>query len=288
MPPAFRISVVLCAILAKCIFAQEAVVHAEKLQVNYNKATVKSRFAPPRGYFWETEPMGSFGEYLQNFPLYPENFPVRDYRQIPLERQFYHAAILKIDVGEKDLQQCADAWMRLYAEYLWQKREYDRIVFQFTSGQTLSWSDYRDGMRTREEGDRVKFVKTAKRETSYRNFRKYLNLIFNYAGTISLDRESVPVTRNEDIRTGDFLISPGSPGHSAFIVGTARNAAGKKVYLLAESFMPAQDVHIIVNPFNKKISPWYELDVKAPKTYTAKYIFKPTVIKRFHQLAEEK
>lgn len=270
------------------LFSQEAVISTEKLNVNYNKATVKSRFALPKGYYWQNEEVGSFGEFLQNFPLYPENFPVRDYRQIPLDRQFYHAAILKIDVGEKDLQQCADAWIRLYAEYLWARKEYDRIVFQFTSGQSLSWVAYRDGMRTKEDGERVKFYKTAKTDASYANFRKYLNLVFNYAGTISLDRESVPVLKNEDIRTGDFLITPGSPGHSVFIVGTARNAAGKKLYLLAESFMPAQDVHIIVNSFNKKISPWYELDVKAPKTYTAKYIFSPTSVKRFHQLAEGK
>ncbi|MDR2205981.1 MAG: DUF4846 domain-containing protein [Flavobacteriaceae bacterium] len=258
----------------------------EGLDVDYSKSTINTRFFPPKGYSWKEEKSGSFGEFLATFPLYPEHFPVRTYKKIPLAKQYNHVAILKVDVGEKDLQQCADAWMRLYSEYLWAKKDYDKIVFQFTSGQYLSWNDYKNGTRTIEIGDKVKFIKKAKFDDSYKNFRKYLNLVFNYAGTISLDRESKPILRNKDIQTGDFLINPGSPGHSVFIVGIAENAEGKRVYLLAESFMPAQDIHIIINPLNKNISPWYELNVNAPVTQTAKYTFKPTSVKRFHTLWE--
>lgn len=257
-----------------------------ELHIDFIKATVNTRFVPPKGFFWVKEDSGSFAEFLANFPLYPRDFPVRDYRQIPLEKQYHHAAILKVDVGQKDLQQCADAWMRLYSEYMWKNKRAGELDFEFTSGQKLSWNDYKKGIRTTEIGEKVKFQKSAKFDDSYKNFRNYLNVVFNYAGTISLDRESVPITKNEDIRTGDFLITPGSPGHTVFIVGTAKNAVGKKVYLLAQSFMPAQDVHIIINPLNPKISPWYELDVNAEQTRTAKYIFKPTSVKRFHALAK--
>ena len=269
-------------------FSQEVVETTKELNINYEKSTIRKRFSPPIGYSWQVEEAGSFGEFLVNFPLHPEHFPVRDYKQIPIEKQNNHAAILNIDVGEKDLQQCADAWMRLYAEYLWAKKDFDKIVFQFTSEQYLSWNDFKNGTRTKENGEKVDFQKTAKFDDSYKNFRKYLNLVFNYAGTISLDRESKPIVRNQDIKTGDFLIKPGSPGHSVFIVGIAKNSTGKKVYLLAESFMPAQDVHIVINPTNRKISPWYELDVKSPKTVTPRYIFNPTSIKRFHSLFEKK
>lgn len=267
------------------VFSQ-VVESTQDLKVNYDKATIRTRFSPPRGYTWIEETPGSFGDFLVNFPLYPENFPIRDYKQIPIAKQYNHAAILKIDVGEKDLQQCADAWMRLYAEYLWAKKDYDHIVFEFTSGQKLSWNEYKNGIRTTEIKDRVKFHKSAKPDASYENFRNYLNLVFNYAGTISLDRESVPVLKNSDIQTGDFLIKPGSPGHSVFIVGRARNASGRIICLLAESFMPAQDVHIIKNQSNPLISPWYALDVNAPVTKTSRYLFKPTSIKRFYQLNE--
>lgn len=253
------------------------------LIIDESKATIRTRFTPPKGYIWIKEEAGSFSEYLNYFPLHPPNFPVRDFKAVPIPRQNNHVAILKIDVGDKDLQQCADAWMRLYGEYLWSKKRFDEIGFEFTSGQFFSWNDYKNGTRTKEAGKRVRFIKTGKVDDSYETFREYLNIIFRYAGTISLDRESVPVLKNSEIKSGDYLIKPGSPGHSVIIVGVARNNAGKRLYLLAESFMPAQDIHILRNP-DAKLSPWYELDVNAPQTVTAKYIFKPTSIKRFQKL----
>ena len=29
--------------------------------------------------------------------------------------------------------------------------------------------------------------------------------------------------------------------------------------MLAQSYQPAQDIHIVVNPLNEKMSPWYEV-----------------------------
>lgn len=254
------------------------------LNINPEKITIRSRISPPAGFSWVKEKPGSFEDYLINFPLKPEGFPVRDYKDLPISRQYNHVAILDIDVGRRDLQQCADAWMRLYSEYLWQQNRSEEVVFQFTSGQPMSWIDYKKGMRTTEVGDRVRFHLTAKPDASYRSFRKYLDLIFQYAGTISIDRESVPIKSNKDIKVGDYLIKPGSPGHLVFIVGIAQNRAGKRIYLLAESFMPAQDIHILINPLNRNLSPWYELDVNAPRIITAKYVFSPPVIKRFHAI----
>ena len=251
------------------------------LNVDSTKETIIKRFQPPVNFTWVSQIPNSFGSYLINFPLYPKNFPVRDFREIPIQKQYNHAAILNIDVGEKDLQQCADAWIRLYAEYLFAQKRFSEIGFEFTSGQFLSWKDYEKGVRTEEIKDRVKFLKKAKFDSSYQNFRNYLNLVFNYAGTISLNNESESVIKNEDIEVGDFLIKPGSPGHSVIIVGVSKSFSGKRLYLLAESFMPAQDIHILINPLNKKISPWYELDVNSVQTITAKYIFTPTSIKRF-------
>lgn len=254
------------------------------LVIDESKSTIRTRFFAPTNYVWVKEEKDSFAEFLNNFPLYPPNFPVRDFNAVPIPKQYNHAALLNIDVGSKDLQQCADAWMRLYAEYLWSKKKYDEIGFHFTSGQFLSWNDYKSGTRTKETGDRVSFHKIGKKDDSYETFREYLDVIFRYAGTISLDKEGVPVKKNYEIKPGDFLITPGSPGHSVFVVGRSRSSSGKYLYLLAESFMPAQDIHILRNTLNAKLSPWYELDINSPQTVTAKYIFKPTSIKRFHAI----
>ena len=259
-------------------------VTTQPLEIDQTKSTIRTRFNPPKGFSWVQQEPGSFSEFLTNFPLHPPNLPVRDFTGVPIEEQQHHIAILKIDVGEKNLQQCADAWIRLYAEYLWLNQRFDDIGFEFTSTQFFAWDDYKIGYRTKEVNKKVSFFNTGKFDDSYESFQKYLEVIFRYAGTISLDVESYPVKDNASIKAGDFIIKPGSPGHSVIIVAVARNVAGKKLYLLAESYMPAQDIHILVNHKNPKLSPWYELDVNAPQTVTAKYIFKPTSIKRFHAL----
>jgi hypothetical protein len=130
-------------------------------------------------------------------------------------------------------------------------------------------------------GNSVSFRKTADPDDSYQNFRKYLDLIFNYAGTISLNRETKPVSKTSDLKTGDILITPGSPGHIVFISGVCKNKKGEKLFLLSEGFTPAQSIHTLSNPFEKNISPWYGLDVNAEETKTARYFFKPTNFRSF-------
>ena len=259
-------------------------VTTKPLMIDETKSTIRTRFEPPEGFSWVNPKSDSFAEFLTNFPLHPAGFPVRDFTKVPIEEQHHHVAILKINVGEKNLQQCADAWIRLYAEYLWIHQRFDEIGFEFTSTQFFAWDDYKIGFRTKEVNKKVSFVNTGKFDDSYENFQKYLEVIFRYAGTISLDVESNPIENNTAIKAGDFIIKPGSPGHLVMIVGVAKNPQGKKLYLLAESYMPAQDIHVLVNHDKPKLSPWYELDVNARETITAKYIFNPTSIKRFHAL----
>lgn len=57
---------------------------------------------------------------------------------------------------------------------------------------------------------------------------------------------------------------------------------GKKVFLLAQSYMPAQQIHILVNPANRGLSPWYELsDNDEGKLYTPEWVFEKKDLKRF-------
>lgn len=267
-----------------CIMNAQVFESEKELLINPNLSTIKSRFEAPKGFVWESHSENSFQNYLVNFRLKPIGFPLRDYKNVPLQKQYHYEAILDIDVGSKDLQQCADAWIRLYSEYLWKEKRFDEIDFEFTSGQKLSWNQYKNGVRTTEVGDSVRFHQSAKYEDGYSHFRRYLDLVFQYAGTISLNRESVVIDKNSEIQVGDLIIKPGSPGHTVFIVGSAKNKYGKRLFLLAESFMPAQDIHILKNPNNSKISPWYELNINEPHLITAKYIFKPVSIKRFKAL----
>jgi len=252
-----------------------------RVSINEKENTIKKRFPAPENFLWKEEKPDSFGYFVENFNLKPYGSLVLKYNGTEIATQNLHEAVFDIDSGTKDLQQCADAFIRLYAEYLWKQKRFDEIKFHFTSGDLLSWNDYKNGIRALVNGNNVTFRKTADFNDSYRNFRNYLDLIFNYAGTISVNKETNPVIKNSDLKTGDILITPGSPGHVVFIAGVSEDKNGNRLYLLGEGFTPAQSIHILKNPFNPNLSPWYELDVNAPETKTARYYFKPTNFRRY-------
>lgn len=251
------------------------------VSIHKDKNTIKDRFSAPQGYEWVDEKQDSFGYFIENFKLKPYGSQILRYDGVPISTQHLHEAVFDIDTGNKDLQQCADAVIRLRAEYLYKIKKSDDIKFHFTSGDLLSWNDYKNGTRAFVNGNSVSFRKTVGFDDSYGNFRNYLDLIFNYAGTISLNKETQPVTKNSDLKTGDILITPGSPGHVVFIAGVCANTKGERLFLLGEGFTPAQSIHVLSNPFCKNISPWYNIDVSAQETQTARYIFKPTNFRSF-------
>ena len=76
------------------------------------------RIAPPSGYTWETAMPNSFAEFLHNLPLKETGSPVLDYTGTHISNQEEHIAIINYDVGTRNFQQCADATIRLRAEYL--------------------------------------------------------------------------------------------------------------------------------------------------------------------------
>ena len=80
-----------------------------------------------------------------------------------------------------------------------------------------------------------------------------------------------------------MFIKGGSPGHAVIVVDVAiYPQTGKKVFLLAQSYMLAQQTHILVNPANRGLSPWYELsDNDEGKLYTPEWVFEKKDLKRF-------
>ena len=103
-----------------------------------------------------------------------------------------------------------------------------------------------------------------------------------YAGTLSLAKEltSVPVT---SMQIGDVLIQGGSPGHAVIVVDMAENpATGEKLYLLAQSYMPAQDIQVLVNLKERDKSPWYTLKGEG-SILTPEWGFTSVNLKRFKE-----
>jgi hypothetical protein len=164
---------------------------------------------------------------------------------------------LDIDVGDKDLQQCADAVMRLRAEYLYANKLYDKIHFDFTNGKKAEYIKYAEGYRFNLKTNT--WNKTADKDYSYKTFRNYMELVFNYAGSLSLSRELKAVENINDITPGDVFIKGGSPGHAVMVMDVAIDPKTKqKIFMIAQSYMPAQNIHVLKS--NTESSPWYSAD----------------------------
>ncbi|NLR93286.1 DUF4846 domain-containing protein [Flammeovirga agarivorans] len=242
--------------------------------------TVKDRVKPPIGYTRVTVEENSFGAFLRNMSLLPSGSPVLDYRGEEIYDQDNHIGIINYDVGHKDLQQCADAVIRLRTEYLWSQEKYDKISFHFTSGDVYSWEDHKKGIRPIVSGNKVSFASKKGYDDSYRNLKNYLDYIYMYAGTISINKEMKKVGLQEDIHIGDVIVVPGSPGHAVIIIDEAENTSGDKVFLLAQGFTPAQSIHILKNNGDVNLNNWYSIK-NGETTTTARFVFYDTNVRRF-------
>ncbi len=261
----------------------QTVITTKNLQqslINKNGTTIKTRFNPPEEFTRIQTNKNTFAHYLQNFPLKPHGSEVHLYNGDLKYRQDVHAAILDIDVGNRDLQQCADATMRLRAEYLYGQKEYDKISFNFTNGFKATYSKWRKAYRIRVQGNKVNWIKTNSPSVSYKSFRKYLVMVFSYAGTLSLEKE-LPSRQLNKLEIGDIFIQGGSPGHAIIVVDMAVDKNGNKIFMLAQSYMPAQDIHILTNPNDRKLSPWYATQ-KLEQLITPEWTFTKDDLKRFH------
>lgn len=265
------------AVVIACVLAFKK--QSNKL-LNPKGATVSTRFSPPAGYTRIPSEAASFAEYLQSLPLKENGTLVHYYNGVKKPNKVA-AAVLNMDVGTKDLQQCADAVMRLRAEYLLKTKQYSALHFNFTNGFKAGYSKWRSGYRIRVKGNEVSWYKTGQESVSYQSFREYMDMVFNYAGTASLSKEltSIPLSQ---MQIGDVLIRGGSPGHAVIVLDMATDSkTGKKLFMIAQSYMPAQDIHILVNHHKPSMSPWYELDPDAKDVLTPEWSFTSAELKRF-------
>jgi hypothetical protein len=193
-----------------------------------------------------------------------------------------HLAVVDIDIGTRDLQQCADAVIRLRAEYLFDKGRYDQICFRAVSGDPMPYRSYRRGMRP-PRGKAGPWTFKAGADNSRVAFRRYLDCVFRVANTASLERELRAIPDYREVEIGDVFIEAargGKPGHAVLIMDIAQNQAGQRLFLIAQSYMPAQSIHILHNPGDRQLSPWYRPTADG-SLFTPEWRFPPSSLKRF-------
>jgi hypothetical protein len=218
--------------------------------------TVGARIRVPEGFVRIHAKEGSFAAYLRSLPLLPLGAKVRyfDGRTKPHE---CYVSVVDMEVGNSDLLQCADAVMKLRAEYLYGRRRFSEIVFHITDGTLVEFSKWTKGLRPRIKNGVVEWRSTGRSGSGRPVFDEYLRFLYAYAGTLSLSRE-LAIRGEEGISIGDVFIQGGSPGHAVIVVDMAVHArTNEKIFLLAQSYMPAQEIQILKSAEN--VNPWYRL-----------------------------
>jgi hypothetical protein len=205
---------------------------------------------PPTGFKRVVADSGSFGYWLRSIPLKKDK-TVYLYDGSLKHPQGVQYVVMDIPVGNRDLQQCADAVMRIRADYLFAVKRYTDIRFRDNAGKLYAWS----GTNNR----------TA--------FDKYLVNVFAWCGSASLEKQLKAVPGNYQVNPGDVLIKGGFPGHAMIVVDVVINNKGQRKFMLAQSYMPAQDIHIVKNPADPDEGPWYDMDKTTGDIITPEWTF---------------
>lgn len=174
--------------------------------------TLESRIHTPDGYTRTNEADGSLAAFLRNYAMEPDQSSVLLYDGSKKRNQKAHVAVFDLPLEHEDLQQCADSVIRVYAEYFWSTKQYDRIAFHFTNGFDAQYTKWADGYRIRD---------------------------------------------------------------------LCENADGKKAFLLAQGYMPAQQFHVLKNPAHED-NPWYYEDEVTYPFHTPEYTFQKGSLKRLN------
>ena len=232
----------------------------EKPILNENGTNVQSRFNTPEGFTRVELDSNSFGSFLQNLPLKPHGSQVLHYDGTLKLNVSAYLAVVDLPIGNRDLQQCADAVMRLRADYLFSQKRYDEIEFLFVSGRRSNYISYLGG-----------------KTPNSKNLWSYLENVFTYASTLSLDKQ-LKQKDVKDLNVGDVFIKGGSPGHAVIVIDKCFNKDGEVKFMLAQSFMPAQEIQVLSGDDGQ--SPWYNLNF-GDYFNSAEYTFTKDQLKSF-------
>jgi hypothetical protein len=225
--------------------------------------TIEGRIGTPEGFKRSTLLAGSLENYLRQLQLKKHGSLVKKYNGITKAAAGIYCAVVDKEIGTQDLHQCADATMYLWASYLFDTKQYEKIKFKFLGDDR--WHFYKD--YTRDYGNE-------------KTFFKYMQEVWSAANTKSL-YGSLKSISNDNVKVGDILIQTRNPyGHAVMIVDecVSKNT-GKKLYLLAQSYMPAQETQILLNPKSENKSPWFDLSTDTINT--PEWTFYKTDFKRF-------
>ena len=206
----------------------------------------------------------AYSAFLRSLPLQGRGSDVMLYTGGKSRFQSLNYAVVDIPLLS-NAEQCADACIRLRAEYLFNSRQYGRIQFKNVNGKSMKYTG----------------------GSSRKAFNSYLRRVYGLASTFSLSRE-MKQRALVDIQPGDVFVyaatdRPGNHkyGHAVMVVDVAKDKNGKKAFLLAEGNTPARSIHVMRNFKNPFRSPWFILDENADILLLSVFPYKSNELRHF-------
>jgi hypothetical protein len=214
-------------------------------------------FIPPDGYQRVRVQENSFAGYLRRLPVVPDSFAVFDFKSNVRvkSRDSTLAAVIPVDIKGRNLWQCMDILQVFYMDWLFRQKKDSLIIFPLPDGTTLSWHEWRLGIRAVFKGLNFQKTKNGQPLSDMEAFRRYSNFIFEHSGTQTFWHYYPPVAL-QDIFPGDFIVKKGKKGHAVLIMDLAVNSDGEKIALIGQGDTPACQFYLL----KKNVSPWFKID----------------------------
>jgi hypothetical protein len=247
--------------------------------IHQDSQKVIGRFGTPPGYQRIDTIPHSFAFFLQRLPLLPSGTPVKFYNGA-VDTNGHPAAIIDMDIGDKNLQRKVQSVMRLWAEYLFEQQRFSDIHFHINNGKLIPYEQWAQGMKL-VINQKTHWTKTPSNPSQYRTFRRYLNFIFTHSDfqTLMRDMEPVPL---KNIAPGNIFTAVGDKvNYVAMVLDVAvHKRTGEIIVLLVSGGNPAKSMHVLQNPVNNKTTgAWFP--VKGGIINTGKTTFSTANLYRF-------
>jgi hypothetical protein len=211
--------------------------------------SLESRFPTPPGYDRVAAQPGTFAAWLRGLPLAAPGTPVLSNAggTVYSGDDDYVAAVVAIDVGAGDLQQSADAIVRLHAEWLWASDQPDALSYRSASKLDMPFSRWVKGQRLIASGPNVFWVlKSKPRTPDYDDFRQYIDAVMLWSNNVSLATRAEHVANPAELRAGDFFVQARGRGHALLVLDVAQKPTGERLALLGQALhSPAQSIHVM-------------------------------------------
>ena len=189
----------------------------------------------------------SWCEWLRLLPLAAPGTPVKNYRgEIVVPGDDEHlAAVVAIDIGNRDIQQSADVILRLFAEWRWFVGDLLMLYLSDTKLE-LPLEKWRAGERLVFAGKQQKWVaqEPPQSKLDHAAFRAYLDSVFSSSDFRALIAESVAITP-ESLAPGAFFLHEGHPSEVVVVLDVATSRSGERAMILMRARNPAESIHVL-------------------------------------------